>query len=398
MKKLIFGIGVLSSLVLVGCKGKEVNNLTCDPQPETTKLSTQSTKNNFVYLSTTENYRYTEYELDLSETEDEEYFFSSYVNIVLYSDTHSEQDITRIFNQIEEIYTKYHKQSNRWVGYEGLTNIYSINENPTATHQLEPELYGLLKKSLEFNEETNGYFNIALSPVIDIWDSYRERCNYYGDCKIPSKELIESKRDLTDISKVILDDKNMTITMAEGMMLDLGAIAKGYATEVVKQILDSEFDYFRLDAGSSTIYFKGDDPRKDKYIPYQLWLTDPSTCGVFGICQGYYEKILIENIAIGTSADYSNNYKIKDGNNELLCHHIISPVTLRPERYMRAITVLSDSAAEADAFSTALFTMPVDEALALVNSKENMYIVLYDINGYRQKSNGFDQKFPSIPK
>ena len=88
-----------------------------------------------------------------------------------------------------------------------------------------------------------------------------------------------------------------------------------------------------------------------------------------------------------TSGDYQRYYYVGD---KKYCH-IINPDTLMPSEYMASVSEICDDSALGDAMSTALFNMPIDEGLALVNSMDSIEAVWVDREFNKTFSNGFEQ-------
>ena len=152
------------------------------------------------------------------------------------------------FHELNKLYDIYND-------YDGINNIKTINDNagvkPIAVRQ---EIIDLLIFSKEWYSKTNGTVNIALGPMLSIWHQYREEgISNPASARIPDIELLKIAALKTDIAKVEIDPSNKTVFLSQpGMSLDVGAVAKGFATEIVAmELYNSGFTSFIIDSGGN---------------------------------------------------------------------------------------------------------------------------------------------------
>lgn len=249
-----------------------------------------------------------------------------------------------------------------------LPNIVTINEargqNPVVVDQ---RLYDLIKQSITYYTVSNGYFNPALGNAIDIWKSAIFSDYMYGE--MPDDEYQRVTSALALISEdvnpndIVLNDENRSVFITnENLKLDLGAVAKGYANQKIKEYLVSKnITKYKINTGNSSLLL-GIHPEDsvDNDRPYRVGLEDP-----LGITKdGYFGILEVRNKAVVTSGNYLQyvTYKSK------VYHHIISPFDFVPKQYYTVVTIIGDDSSLLDAMSTALFSMPLDEAKAVVNT------------------------------
>ena len=227
-------------------------------------------------------------------------------------------------------------------------------------------------------------FNAALGPVLQVWHDYRENCNNGGTCSAPTLEQLQERQPFTDPTKVILDPENVTITMEEGMSLDLGGVSKGYISGVIIDYLDSlELNGYLLNNGESNISIGGIHPVRETG-EFILAVTDPSNPFT------YYATInLRDGDQLVTSGDYQQYFMVGDD----YYHHIIHNDTLMPERYNRSVSIITSDPALADLYSTAIFLMPTQEGIDFVNSIDGLEGIWYDINGNILFSENFEADY-----
>lgn len=341
----------------------------------------------------------------------------------------SDRQSKEVIAEVERLYAMYHEIS---TGYEALKedsvyleNIYSINQKVGQTLEIDQALYEMLVFAEEIKMLTNGYFDMSVGKIVDRWkllvqdqdpveigskvwilpkkaygtvessriDGTREMIKIVGDDTEYHISELNREMDLTRFNNVIeqvdamnTDDFSVTLTENSGryyvridgvhIKLDVGAIAKGYATQKVFEYLKSvPIRYFSLSAGSSSIAL-GENPNRDGGI-YIVALTNPlktiNTASTYG-------RIHVKNTTVTTSANYEQ-YFMMDG---LRYHHIISPKTKRPMHYYHSITMIGDDAGFLDAVATALYSMPVTELQAWLDAYQDQYgieLVRYDYDG-----------------
>ena len=203
----------------------------------------------------------------------------------------------------------------------------------------------LMKRSLEANEMSGGAFNPLIYPVMRAWGFTDE--NY----QVPDKELLNSLRDVTDISMLEYDEESGSLSFKmDGIEIDFGGIAKGYTSERVIQILKEngvESAVVSLGGNVQTLGVKPDGSM------WKIAIRDPEDAS------GYIGVLRTEDKAVITSGGYERFFE-EDGK---VYHHIIDPETFFPaDSGIISSTVISDDAALADALSTAVFVMGVEKA------------------------------------
>ena len=153
--------------------------------------------------------------------------------------TSDEEALT--YSQIlENAFNKYNQWFDKYNDYEGVNNIKTINDNAGKQKvTVEQPIIDLLLLAKEYTEITNGTFDITMGNTMVLWHNYRdqgEQINLSGSDDVPlptTKELQESAKH-AGWKYVEIDDENNTVYITnENVSLDVGAIAKGYTTEVV---------------------------------------------------------------------------------------------------------------------------------------------------------------------
>jgi thiamine biosynthesis lipoprotein len=277
----------------------------------------------------------------------------------------------------------YHQYLDRYNEYDGVTNIYTINhtDGPLVIDEIlfDAIEYGIEKSDLVTYQDTS-LFNIALGPVLDVWHNARnnDECDTTIEfgvtyCPVPNDEITNGVFN-TDPSKIQLDRENLTITLTESnMSLDLGGYGKGYVSKVVTDYLDTLDLIYLLNLGQSNVVSGGINPTNDTGLFY-IALTEPKT--EFALQTDYYHIMQMpEGLSLVTSGVNQRYFKGLD--DSLVYHHIIDPSTNHPGGYSMSVTVISHDPALADVLSTAVFLLPIDEAISFVNNTSDLEAVWY---------------------
>ena len=237
----------------------------------------------------------------------------------------------------------------------------------------------MLLYAKEMYAKTNGKMNIAMGSVLSIWHDYRSEAeDNYGFGKLPTMNELEAAAQHVDINNLIIDEENCTVYLADPQMtLDVGAIAKGYAVEMIAQMLEKQgITGFVLNVGGN---IRTIGPRADG----KTWATGIEN--PLGGEPSYIAYLGLAGEAIVTSGSYQRYY-IVDGKEY---HHIIDGETLMPATYFVGVSVICKSSADGDGLSTALFCMSLEEGMALVESLEGVEVMWTLPDGTQIRSSGF---------
>lgn len=301
------------------------------------------------------------------------FYMDTYIYIQLYEkDTNKAQ---QALDQIETIYQEYHKLADRYQAYDGIINIYTIhhNQEESETLTLDQRLYDMIAYGKGWYQKSNGKIDISMGNVLDIWKTYRTNQN-----GVPTLEELQIS-NTSSIDDIILLDNHQMIN--NHVNIDLGAIAKGYATEMVGKYLESiGINHYLINAGGNVKV--GVPYNKEKF---SIGIEDPnSTVGdVFKVVYG-------KNISVVTSGGYERYYEYEGEK----YHHIIDPDTLMPSNHIKSVTVITEDSRLGDVLSTTLFLLPIDKGQELINTvdaeaiwytTDNLIVTSKGIGTYEQK-------------
>ena len=279
---------------------------------------------------------------------------------------------------------EYHRLFTIYHRFEGLENLCTINELVNGAHRtvtVDRRIIDMLLYAKDMYHKTDGHVNIAMGSVLSIWHDYREiGMSDPASAELPPMEKLTAASEHTDINCLVIDEENSTVTLTDpAMKLDVGAIAKGYAVEMVAKRLEEQgITGFVLNVGGNvrTVGPKGngekwvvgiENPVDDEEKPYLAYLE-------------------LAGQTIVTSGSYQRYYLV-DGKRY---HHIIDPETLMPSEGFVSVSILTKSSADGDALSTALFCMSFEEGLALIESIPDTEAMWVFQDGREETSSGFD--------
>lgn len=221
----------------------------------------------------------------------------------------------------------------------------------------DEETAALLRRCRDYTALTEGAFDATVAPVVAAWGFTTDAYRVPGDAEIADL--------LTHVGAEGIDIAGNTVTLADGVGVDLGGIAKGYASDRVRSLWDAEGVACGIAALGGNVYCRGHKPDGS------LWsvaVRDPADAEAF---VGTLE--LADCFAV-TSGGYERFFT-QDGKTY---HHIIDPATGYPaESGLLSVTVVTDASGTlADALSTALFIMGEEKSLAFLREHTEIGAVL----------------------
>lgn len=269
--------------------------------------------------------------------------------------------------QIHDTLVAYHQLFDIYNEYDGVVNLKNVNDLAGKEAVVVDErIIDLLLFCKEEAKLTDGAVNVALGSMLDLWHEARlEGIEHPENAKLPDMDALEEAMLHTDISKVILDEEAKTVYFAdEDLKLNVGAIAKGYATEKAVEGITGNY----LVSVGGNVRVTG--PKTEDGTPWTVGVQDPD------MLEAYCYKLAVTGGSVVTSGDYQRFYEV-DGKRY---HHIIDPETLMPAAYYRSVTVLCEDSGQADALSTALFNLPLEKGRELAE-KTGVEVLWIPVSG-----------------
>lgn len=288
-------------------------------------------------------------------------YFDTVTTIIGYET--NKQSFTNHTAFIEEQLKEYHELYDIYHEYENKNNLCTLNQKASISPvEVDQKIIDLLLFSKEIYRLTHKLVNVSMGAVLSLWHEAREySIENPSDSYLPkNEELIEASKHI-DFDKVQIDEKNKTVFFEDKeIQLDVGALAKGYATEqIAKKLKQKKITSYVLDVGGNIRTIGS----KKKNIPWTVGIKNPNLDSE----DSNIKIISVRDQAVVTSGSYQRYFTV-DGKNY---HHIIHPITLYPENHFVSVTVLSYDAGLADGLSTGLFNMSLEEGKALIHQLEN---------------------------
>ena len=301
--------------------------------------------------------------------------------------------------------------------------------------RVTPAVFALLQHARQLHAETGGAFDITIAPLVRCWgfmgrNHLRPFCHneptpnpskegskhtnaprrfpswegsgvgWSAQTKVPSPEAIAEARGKVGMQHVQLDEPNRTVRFArEGVMLDLGAIGKGYAVGQAAEILRGAGIVSALiHGGTSTVYAIGNPPDGEFWKmaietpPAKVWSSALTRSGIAEPPEGGTPNDLpavsLRDEAMSVSAMWGRSFQ-SDGTT---FGHVIDPRTGQPVSRSLLAVVALPSATETDALSTALLTLGEagHEAIARLRPGMRTLLVAHTENGLHAEVRGFE--------
>lgn len=220
------------------------------------------------------------------------------------------------------------------------SDIFRVNQSGGQPVKVCGWTSSLLDGALKLCEVTDGALDITAYPAVKAWGFTAE------EHRVPSEHELAALAAGIDYTAVRLEEN--TITLPAGMEMDLGAVAKGYAGDLLAEyVRENGVTSALLNLGQSTIAAIGSKPGEK---PWRVAIQDPAGGEPIGVVE-------LEDVSIGTSGGYQRFFE-QDG---VTYWHILDPRTAAPARSgLASVTVLSPSALTCDGLSTALFVMGLE--------------------------------------
>lgn len=252
--------------------------------------------------------------------------------------------------------------------------LYAVNQNAGQSELIDPELYNLIEKSLQYSRFTGGAFDISIAPLMDAWDFIGENPH------VPPRSELDRLLKHVGSDRISLADGEVKIE--EGMAIDLGAIAKGYASSRIATVLaENGIASAKVSLGGN-IYVRGTRPDGEAW---RIAIQDPEHDDSY-LCV----LSLTDEFAITSSG--SQRYFEKNG---VRYYHILNPKTGDVARSgVTSASIICKDGSMGDALSTATFVMGVDAAVRLWSSGAlDFEMILADEDGRVYLTEGLADRF-----
>lgn len=257
----------------------------------------------------------------------------------------------RLLDQCESMLRDYQQ---RFSANDASSTLMQVNANAgRMPMKVDSDLYQLIRYGYDLSLSSNGCFNLVIGPLVKLW-----RIGF-TDAKVPTDEEIQARMNLIDLTQVELDDENETVYLAKsGMEMDLGALAKGYFADQLKNFLKAEgVTAGIVDLGGNVLTI-GKSPKHPSGY-WQIGIQDPLRQR-----GNLMAAVAIQDQSVVTSGIYERFIKIGD----TLYHHIFDSKTGYPvESEIASVTIVSDESIDGEVWTTLLFAETPADALVRLN-------------------------------
>lgn len=251
------------------------------------------------------------------------------------------------------------------------SDIYAVSHNGST--EVSKETAELIAFALDIAEKTDGALEPTIYPVLNAWGFTT------NNKRVPTTEELNELLKKTDHTRVSVNGN--TVNLDKDMMLDLGAVAKGYAGDETERILRENGVTSALINLGGNIQLIGSKPDGSDW---RLGLKDPAGAGNVGV-------LTVSDCAVVTSGNYERSFTADDGT---VYGHIIDPESGYPvDNGLLSVTVVAKEGKLCDALSTALFVMGADRALEFRRSNGGFDVILITDDGEILITDGIADKF-----
>ena len=289
-----------------------------------------------------------------------------------------------ILNECFAVIDKYEKLFSRTLETSEVYNINrssSNSENPQTTFSVSDELKDILEFSLSYSKLSDGALDISIAPLSSLWDF----SNLEHKTQAPDAASIAAAKELVDYKNITLNGNTLTFSKT-GMQLELGAVAKGYIADRVKNFLLSKGVKSALINLGGNILLVGEKPDGSAFnVGIQKPFEDRDAV-VVAISE-------LKDCSMVSSGIYERYFYDADGN---FYHHILDASTGYPyDTDLLQVTIISKASATGDALSTACFALGLKKGMELIHSLTDVYAVFITADGKLHFSDGFLENIPT---
>ncbi len=263
------------------------------------------------------------------------------------------KDAQSATDEIEEFISGLENSCLSWRVEE--SDVWRINDGAGTDVAVSTETASWIGRALDISADSEGAFDITVGKLTRLWNIGS------GEEVLPDKETINTLLDDVGYKKVFVSDTSVKIEGCQA--IDLGAIGKGIACDVTKDLLDNySIKEAIVSVGGSILVYNQ---------KASVGIADPNNS------QKHMATVEVDNQCVSTSGDYERFFEA----GEKKYHHILDPETGYPAvTDLRSVTVVCDSGLEADALSTACFVMGYRKSLELLNKYDAEAVFVFDNN------------------
>ena len=292
--------------------------------------------------------------------------FGTMIDMVVYSDdpTKAKQVMNLAFDEIERVDDKFntHKE-------ESL--IYKLNHNPGKFFKLDSEGLYLFSGVEQTYDLSKTKYDITITPLMKVWGFF----DGSDRVKIPSKDNLDRAIQMVDYENLEVRGNEIKLKTSKNE-IDTGSFLKGYAIHRAKLILEENGIEHAFISAISSIETLNTKPEGETWKVGLQNPEDPSKV---------YHVVEINDKSMGVSGDYQIYVEI-DGKKY---HHLIDKNSGFPVRDRKMVVVIGEDGFFTDMYSTAFFSMPIEDVINYVNNTEDLEVMIVKADMSEVYSDGF---------
>ena len=247
---------------------------------------------------------------------------------------------------------------------QGNIHIVDYTNPDTLRNYIVPiELAEVLKVSIDLARISNGTFDPTISPIVDLWGFNS------GEALVPSDNDIQMQLARVNWQSMLLEDNILSLGI--GQKIDVGAIAKGYAVDLIQTYLQKQgVKVALLDFGGS-IFVLGEKQNKE---PWKIGIQKPYSSGEYLLILRVFDRT---GMSIVTSGVYERYFEVE----EKKYFHILDPRTGYPARNtLLSVSIVHKNSIIADALATAVFVMGLEEGQSFIETQDGVEAIFITYN------------------
>lgn len=271
----------------------------------------------------------------------------------------------------------YHRLFDIYNDHAGINNLKTVNDQAGVSPvRVDDAIIRLLLDCKAYYALTEGKVNAAMGSVLRLWHEARTLgIQDPANARLPASQALSLAAEHMDFDSVVIDETASTVFISDPeASLDVGAIAKGWACQ---RVAETAPEGMLISVGGNVC---ATGPKLSDGTAWVVGVQDPDSS------DAYLHTICVTGGAVVTSGDYQRVYTV-DGE---AYHHIIDPQTQMPATLWRSVTVVCGDSGLADALSTALFLLPLEEGQALAE-KCQAQVLWLDRSGNEFMTPGFQE-------
>ncbi len=278
------------------------------------------------------------------------------------------EDAQNLLLQSEQL---LHLYKNRFSANDIDSELMEINlQAGKKAVQVHPDLFELIELGKKHSIAANSHLNIAIGPLVQTW-----RIGF-SDAKLPSKEEIQTLLQITNPEEIVLDNSKQEVYLSKvGMRIDLGALAKGYIADKLKDFLVEQGVQSGIINLGGNILTIGENLTYQR--PWRIGIQNPI------LDRGEHLAVIaVSDASVVTSGIYERQLVV-DGKTY---HHIFDRKTGYPmETEVASLTIVAEKSVDCEIWTTRLFgqnpndiieeieQQPELEAFVITKNQKMMY-------------------------